>query len=203
MIVQDSQTILLGGMLFQEDSRTNRKVPFLGDLPLIGFLFRHKQDVEANSELLIFVTPYVIEAGNQMQPQALQEFEKAKRKLHKVQNDLKPLAQEDEPPEDSNSPDPLADVKLTPRDKTKETGSNSPAPAVGTPAPDAKPAPDDKPKEMNSGSPAPAVGTLVPDAKPVPGDQTKPTDGSSPGRAVGTPDPNAPAAPGDKKNQTK
>jgi general secretion pathway protein D len=120
MIVQDGQTIMLGGMLFQEDSRTNRKVPFLGDLPLIGGLFRHKQATEANSELLIFVTPYVIETGNQMLPEARQDLEKAQQKLHKLQNDLKPLAAEDEPPSDSDSPDSVPDVKLTPKDKTKE-----------------------------------------------------------------------------------
>jgi general secretion pathway protein D len=175
MVVQDGQTIMLGGMLFQEDSRTNRKVPFLGDLPLIGGLFRHKQATEANSELLIFVTPYVIETGNQMLPEARQDLEKAQQKLHKLQNDLKPLAAEDEPPSDSDSPDSVPDVKLTPKDKTKETDSSSSGPAVQTPALDAKPAPGDKTKEMNSSSPGPAVETPVPDAKPVPGDKAKET----------------------------
>jgi len=116
MVVKDGQTIMLGGMLFQEDSRTNRKVPFFGDLPLIGGLFRHKQAMEANSELLIFVTPYVIETSEQMRPEARQELEKAQRKLHKIQEDLKPLSELDEPPEgDDDAPD------LSPKAPTPDT----------------------------------------------------------------------------------
>jgi type II secretory pathway component GspD/PulD (secretin) len=61
MVVQDGQTIMLGGMLFQEDSRIKRKIPLLGDIPLVGGLFQHNQGIAANSELLIFVTPLVID----------------------------------------------------------------------------------------------------------------------------------------------
>jgi type II secretory pathway component GspD/PulD (secretin) len=127
LVVKDGQTIMLGGMLFQEDSRTNRKVPFLGDLPLLGGLFRHKQDVQANSELLIFITPYVIETAEQMLPEARQEQEQARRKLGSVQNELKVLVgPNDEPPADGDSPEPATGVG-TPKeapaadDRTKET----------------------------------------------------------------------------------
>ena len=65
MIVQDGQTIMLGGMLFQEDSKTKRKIPLLGDLPLIGGLFQHNNNETANSELLIFITPAVIDSPEQ------------------------------------------------------------------------------------------------------------------------------------------
>lgn len=107
MVVQDGQTILLGGMLFQEDSRVTRKVPFLGDLPLIGFLFRHKSATLANNELLIFVTPYVINTPEVTEPKAREELEKAQRKLEKIQQDLKPLSEQDEPaPDDGESDDP-------------------------------------------------------------------------------------------------
>jgi type II secretory pathway component GspD/PulD (secretin) len=105
LVIQDGQTIMLGGMLFQEDSRTRRKVPFFGDLPLIGWLFRHKQDIAANSELLIFVTPYVVETSDQMLPEARQEQEKALQKLHNIREELKPLTEQDEPASDDDSPD--------------------------------------------------------------------------------------------------
>jgi len=118
LVVKDGQTIMLGGMLFQEDSKTKRKVPFLGDLPLVGGLFRHKQEVQANSELLIFITPYVIETSEQMLPAARQEQEKARRKLHKLQEELRPLTEQDDaPPADGDSPD-----------------STTEAPAAGEPA---------------------------------------------------------------------
>jgi len=127
MVVKDGQTIMLGGMLFQEDSRTKRKVPFFGDLPLVGGLFRHKQEMQANSELLIFITPYVIETSEQMLPQARQEQEKARQKLRQVQEELRPLAEQDEPPAaDGDSPDsateaPAPDAPPAASDQTKET----------------------------------------------------------------------------------
>jgi general secretion pathway protein D len=128
MIVQDGQTLMLGGMLFQEDSRTNRKVPFLGDLPLIGGLFRHKATTEANSELIVFVTPYVIETSEQMLPEAQRDLDKARQKLRHVQEELKPLADdgdESSADDDSDSPyppmkAPAADVKPSSDAETKE-----------------------------------------------------------------------------------
>jgi type II secretory pathway component GspD/PulD (secretin) len=98
MIVQDGQTIMLGGMLFQEDSRVKRKIPLLGDLPLIGGLFQHNQNSAANSELLIFVTPYVIDTPTDMQPEARKELDQARRKLEDIREQLGP-------PADSNEPD--------------------------------------------------------------------------------------------------
>jgi general secretion pathway protein D len=105
LVVKDGQTIMLGGMLFQEDSQANRKVPILGDLPVVGWLFRHKQDRQANSELLIFITPYVIETGEQMLPEARQEQTEAQQRLRRVQRDFKALAEEMAPPADGDSPD--------------------------------------------------------------------------------------------------
>lgn len=59
-IVQDGQTIMLGGILFQQESDVERKVALLGDLPLLGGLFRHTETVESNNELIIFITPEVM-----------------------------------------------------------------------------------------------------------------------------------------------
>jgi general secretion pathway protein D len=61
MIVQDAQTLLLGGILFQKDSLVQRKLPGFGDLPGIGGLFRHEQVIKSNTELLVFITPRVID----------------------------------------------------------------------------------------------------------------------------------------------
>lgn len=63
MIVDNGNTIMLGGILFQKDSLLQRKVPLLGDLPLLGGLFRHKSQVQTNNELIIFIIPEVIDDG--------------------------------------------------------------------------------------------------------------------------------------------
>ncbi len=105
MIVQDGQTIMLGGMLYQEDSKTKRKIPLLGDLPLIGVLFQHNNNEAANSELLVFITPSVIDSPEQTNHSATQEMEKAQRKLENVRKELGPPAN-DEPPSASDPNDP-------------------------------------------------------------------------------------------------
>jgi len=73
MIVRDGQTILLGGILFQKDSRVERKLPLFGDLPLIGGLFRHNSVIQTNSELLVFITPHVIDEPTAELPETVEE----------------------------------------------------------------------------------------------------------------------------------
>lgn len=92
MVVQDGQTILLGGMLFQEDSRVKRKIPLLGDLPLVGGLFQHNQRSAGNSELLIFVTPQVIDTPTDMRPAVQKELTDARKKLQDIREQLGPPA---------------------------------------------------------------------------------------------------------------
>ena len=144
MVVQDGQTIMLGGMLFQEDSRIKRKIPLLGDLPLVGGLFRHKQDHAGQQRAADLRHSLRDRYAEEMLPQVRRELDEALERLRRLEAELKPLREQDGLPADSNSPDPVPDSKPTPSDKTKETGSNSPSPAVETPAPDAQGAPDDK-----------------------------------------------------------
>ena len=62
LIVNNGQTIMLGGILFQNDSIIKRKIPLLGDIPIVGELFKHTEKQVANDELLCFITPYVIDS---------------------------------------------------------------------------------------------------------------------------------------------
>jgi type II secretion system protein D len=95
MIVQDSQTLLLGGILFQKDSTVIAKVPLFGDLPLIGGLFRHNKLQQINSELLVFITPHVIDESAENIPEATKEkIEQPKKKLEDVKEHLKEKVEE-------------------------------------------------------------------------------------------------------------
>jgi type IV pilus assembly protein PilQ len=60
VLVNDGQTVVLGGIYETETRDTVTKVPVLGDIPGLGFLFRTKQKVQNKAELLIFVTPRII-----------------------------------------------------------------------------------------------------------------------------------------------
>jgi general secretion pathway protein D len=60
VVVRDNQTIVIGGLIGNTTTQVETKVPILGDLPLIGVLFRGKRDTERKTNLLIFITPHVI-----------------------------------------------------------------------------------------------------------------------------------------------
>ncbi len=64
VLVKDGQTVVLGGIYETERRETINKVPFLGDLPIVGFFFRSKQRIDNKAELLIFVTPRILEEGS-------------------------------------------------------------------------------------------------------------------------------------------
>jgi general secretion pathway protein D len=84
MIVANSQTLLLGGILFQNDTRVQHKLPLFGDLPLIGGAFRHNSVTQSNNEMLVFMTPRVIEEPNAALPEAIGP----KKKLDKLRKEL-------------------------------------------------------------------------------------------------------------------
>ena len=58
--VENGGTVVLGGIFSQNEINTTNKVPFFGDLPVLGHLFRNTSRVNDRSELLIFITPRVI-----------------------------------------------------------------------------------------------------------------------------------------------
>ncbi|OIO04892.1 MAG: hypothetical protein COX65_04130 [Elusimicrobia bacterium CG_4_10_14_0_2_um_filter_56_8] len=61
VIVKNGETIVIGGLIHDANTDTVTKVPVLGDIPLLGVLFRKKTNTRTRKELLIFVTPKIIE----------------------------------------------------------------------------------------------------------------------------------------------
>lgn len=60
VMVRDGETIVIGGLISTDLEDTKRKVPVLGDIPILGLLFRHTDKDELNRELLVFVTPHIV-----------------------------------------------------------------------------------------------------------------------------------------------
>ena len=58
--VKDGETIVLGGIFQRKNQNTDTKVPVLGDIPVVGSLFKHKYTNEQRRELVIFITPTLI-----------------------------------------------------------------------------------------------------------------------------------------------
>jgi general secretion pathway protein D len=101
MIVQNGQTLMLGGILFQTDSKIERKVPLLGDVPLLGELFKHHDVKKANNELIVFITPYVIDEETSETTKA-EIIEQPKQKLEMVEGELKQMSEDLEKALDKN-----------------------------------------------------------------------------------------------------
>ena len=60
VLVDNGDTVVLGGVFEQSTSEGESKVPLLGDIPILGYLFRSKSNTASKSELLIFVTPRIL-----------------------------------------------------------------------------------------------------------------------------------------------
>jgi type IV pilus assembly protein PilQ len=60
VLVENGGTVVLGGIYEQQDRTTVTKVPLLGDLPVVGYLFKNTSQINDRTELIIFITPRVI-----------------------------------------------------------------------------------------------------------------------------------------------
>lgn len=58
--VRDGQPMIIGGLIGAEESKSISKIPFLGDLPILGWLFRNHRRSKSESELIIFLTAHVL-----------------------------------------------------------------------------------------------------------------------------------------------
>jgi type IV pilus assembly protein PilQ len=60
VLVKDGDTTVIGGIYTRATSSTTNSVPFLGDIPILGFFFKNKSETDDHTELLIFITPRVL-----------------------------------------------------------------------------------------------------------------------------------------------
>lgn len=66
-MLRDQQTILIGGLI-REDLQTEKsKTPSLGDLPVVRHLFRSKGVTDSRSELVLFLTPMIVDEADKLQ----------------------------------------------------------------------------------------------------------------------------------------
>jgi MSHA biogenesis protein MshL len=81
---RSGQVVVIGGLMQDRDSDIDAKTPLLGDLPLLGALFRHKQTNSTKSELVILLRPHVVETPQQW----ASAFEPAQQGFERVREDL-------------------------------------------------------------------------------------------------------------------
>ncbi len=61
VVTPSDQTVVIGGLISNETTDRDSKVPFLGDIPILGYAFKRKVKTNAKTELLIFLTPHVVQ----------------------------------------------------------------------------------------------------------------------------------------------
>ncbi len=66
LLLGDGETTVIGGIYTRTTSTSTKKVPFFGDIPLLGFFFRNKNETDKRSELLIFITPRIVNRAASM-----------------------------------------------------------------------------------------------------------------------------------------
>ena len=65
-VTPDGQTVILGGLMQSSKAKNVTKIPLLGDIPMLGILFRRTVKSDAQTELMIFLTPHIIQAPSQL-----------------------------------------------------------------------------------------------------------------------------------------
>jgi general secretion pathway protein D len=190
-VTGSGKTIVIGGLIQDDKTLTVLKTPILGDIPLLGNLFKRTQKSNAKTELIIFMTPYVGLAPEQFAsitesekersdgPKAFTEKE-LNRFLDTLPDNDKPKASHKDSrksaPKEAVKDAPTVEVKVAPKVEVKETPKEEgpkaapKEPAKDTPKVVAKEAPKEAPKaDANS-----AFKEAVPPPSPAIDSQTKP-----------------------------
>jgi len=60
VMIKDGETVVIGGLIKSKHDRGVKKIPFLGDIPVLGAAFRYKTKDDSDRELIVFITPVII-----------------------------------------------------------------------------------------------------------------------------------------------
>ena len=90
VIVKDKSTIVLGGLINKSDTKTYEKVPLLGDIPILGALFRSKDFQNGKSELVFFIVPEIVDPAQSDATELLNNTKDTMIKLTTEKKDTEP-----------------------------------------------------------------------------------------------------------------
>ncbi|MBT3200892.1 MAG: hypothetical protein HN350_13365, partial [Phycisphaerales bacterium] len=132
--VKDGHTIVIGGLITTQDNNTERKVPFIGDLPILGELFKTTTVTKNRTELLIVLTPYIQNGTSDSDKETKQQLkqlellkETRRQGLLEWLSDQKPYKDLLPLPIKESALGNKADVQLLPPDLFEETDEAAPA----------------------------------------------------------------------------
>jgi hypothetical protein len=82
IMVKDGQTIIIGGLFKEQLTSTDSQVPVIGDLPIVGALFKRTKDANIKTELVILITPHVINEPEELASASEQRENDISRIVH-------------------------------------------------------------------------------------------------------------------------
>lgn len=142
VVVPDGKTVVIGGLMEDSKSKSDKRIPILGDIPLIGNLFKDQTNSKSKTELLIFLTPHVVQ--NDTELQTLSAREKDNSTLTPKAFDQKQMNQFLDSP---NTADPKADAAPQVNTTIKLKGEKEATTTVSTPVPLSKDTAQDVPAD--------------------------------------------------------
>ncbi len=74
LLLKDGQLVVMGGLRRKEITKQTNQIPILGDIPLIGLLFKYTNTVVYNTELIVFLSPHIYTEGEPIPEDALEKF---------------------------------------------------------------------------------------------------------------------------------
>ena len=114
VVVPDSQNVVIGGLMQENMQEVENKVPLLGDIPLLGWLFKSRTKQRVKTNLMIFLTPHIIKNAADMErittkrQQRMEETKspllEEKHEMDKMRDELNPVP----PPESAAPAEPAA-----------------------------------------------------------------------------------------------
>ncbi len=88
VVIENGQTVVIGGLISRKTLMTTEKIPGLGDLPLMGHLFRYDKREKDKTSLFIFLTPYVVSSPQELS-KITEEHKKLAEELMRVMKEQK------------------------------------------------------------------------------------------------------------------
>lgn len=107
VLVSNGDTVVLGGMMQEQVGNIERKVPFLGDIPILGWLFKYNSVSRKKTNMLIFLTPRIITDPKQMNGIAAEQRKKMDVFVEKNKEDVEKVIPENGSGSKKQSPDAL------------------------------------------------------------------------------------------------
>jgi type IV pilus assembly protein PilQ len=117
--IDDGKTLILGGLLRSEEQVTHKKVPFLGDIPILGYLFKTTKKLRVQTNLVIYITPRIVDKDNYVDlNEELKQFDInerkgvfKRRKFIEKERPLENIREDNKGDEITNSPDENVETK--------------------------------------------------------------------------------------------